>query len=101
MTRFFSVTTAEAVGLYSKNGISCVVNAPPRRDTMTRTFAGVAVAAVLTITTATSSQVPAVLASAPNLNLYHDGWSTAYRNPFGAVPTGSAVTVRLSGSKVI
>jgi cyclomaltodextrinase / maltogenic alpha-amylase / neopullulanase len=34
-------------------------------------------------------------ASTPNLRLYHDGWSTAYRSPFGAVATGSKLVLRL------
>jgi glycosidase len=30
-----------------------------------------------------------------NLKLYHDGWNTFFRSPFGAAPTTSTVTVRL------
>lgn len=34
-------------------------------------------------------------AAAENLALYHDGWDAFYRNPFGAAPTHSQVTLRL------
>jgi len=37
-------------------------------------------------------------AKAPNFQLYADGWDTAYHNPFGAVPTGSKLTLSLRSS---
>ena len=39
--------------------------------------------------------------AAVNFHLFHNGWDPAYRSPFGAAPTDSRVTLRLSSSPVV
>lgn len=39
--------------------------------------------------------------SSPNLALYHDGWDSFYRIPFGAAPTASHVTLRLRSARSV
>ncbi len=40
-------------------------------------------------------------ATSVNFHLFHNGWDGAYRTPFGAAPTDSKVTLRLSSSAVV
>jgi glycosidase len=37
----------------------------------------------------------------PNLQLYADGWDTAYHSPFGAVPTDSKLTLSLTSATIV
>ena len=51
-----------------------------------------------------SGPAPASAASAvasPSMQLYANGWDTTYRDPFGAAPTDSKVTLRLRSSKAV
>ncbi|HEV3309560.1 MAG TPA: glycoside hydrolase family 13 protein [Chloroflexota bacterium] len=55
--------------------------------------------AAATLVTSLSGAV--VAAKMVNLQLYHNGWDSAYRNPFGAARTSSTVVLRLrSGPSV-
>ncbi|MGI8549852.1 MAG: hypothetical protein ACR2PL_03485, partial [Dehalococcoidia bacterium] len=40
-------------------------------------------------------------AGSTNLALYHDGWDSYYRSPFGATPTGSHLTLRLRSATAV
>jgi len=42
--------------------------------------------------------VQASASSSTNLHLYHDGWNSYYRSPFGAAPTSTRVTLLLRSS---
>jgi glycosidase len=72
---------------------------------MSRAVIGVVIALSLmagTISGAIPVQVHAIAASASiNLRLFHNGWDPYYRSPFGAAPTDSKVTLRLSSSSAV
>ena len=56
-------------------------------------------AVIVALLTLTGAHFAAVQASSPpNLALYHSGWNTLYRDPFGAAPTSSTVTLRLASA---
>lgn len=71
---------------------------------MRNLLVGIPAAIALFASSLASAHGPVRVASvfrAPNLGLYANGWDAAYRNPFGAAPTDSRVTLSLRSAAFV